>query len=141
MRHGQDRRRVAAGRLEDDEAEVGDARDPELLAQAEAGHGVHGGIDQQVDEVEIHPVPRLTLIAGLPLPLALIASHLFAWRSLPRTYLPGAHCLAPICLALIASHLAGRSGARRASRAAPRTRSRTCSRRGCTRRSPRWRCR
>src|ERR1039457_7104524 len=113
MRHRQDRRRIAAGRLEDDETEVGDARDPELLAQAEAGHGVHGGVDQQVDEVEVHPVPCLTLIAGRPLPLTLIASHLLPLALIASHLLP---------LALTASHLAGRSGARRASRAAPRKR-------------------
>src|ERR1017187_4438749 len=81
--------------------------------------GVHGGVDQQVDEVEVHPVPCLTLIAGRPLPLTLIASHLLPLALIASHLLP---------LALIASHLAGRSGARRASRAAPRKRSRTCSR-------------
>ena len=63
VRQGQDRRGVPARGLEDDEAEVGDARHPELLAEPEAGHGVHRGVDQQVDEIEgVHPASRLTLM-------------------------------------------------------------------------------
>jgi hypothetical protein len=65
MRQGQGGRGVAARSLEDDETEVGDARHPELLAEAEAGHGVDRGVDQQVDEVEgVHRAPRLGLMSG-----------------------------------------------------------------------------
>jgi len=49
-RQGQDRGYVGSRRLEDDEAEVRDAGDAELLAQSEAGHGVHRAVHQQGDE-------------------------------------------------------------------------------------------
>ena len=62
---GQDRGRVAASGLEDDEAEVGDASHAELLTQAEAGHGVDGGVDEQVDEVVgVHPAAFPSSPAG-----------------------------------------------------------------------------
>jgi hypothetical protein len=65
-RQRQDRGRVTAGRLEDDEAEVGDARHAELLVQAQAGHGVDGRVDQQVDRVEGHPRYRPAVMSAHP---------------------------------------------------------------------------
>ena len=48
---------VGAGGLEDDEAEVGDPRDAELLAEAEAGDRVDAGVDEQRGDVVGHRSP------------------------------------------------------------------------------------
>src|SRR5207245_2930048 len=50
-RHREDRRRVSAGGLEDDEAEVHQARHAELQIEGEAGHDVNARGDQEGGDV------------------------------------------------------------------------------------------
>src|SRR5205814_6563711 len=55
-RHRQHCGGVRAGRLEDDETEVDDARDPELKIEREAGDDVDGRVDHQRGRVvRVHP--------------------------------------------------------------------------------------
>src|SRR5205807_10391817 len=63
-RHGEDSRRVSAGRLEHYEAEVDDARDAELQVQGQARDDVDPRVHEQVCRVvRVHPAaaraPRL----------------------------------------------------------------------------------
>src|SRR5207253_4598441 len=55
-RHRENRRRVGAGGLEHDEAEVDDARDAELQVQRQAGDDIDPGENQQICRViGVHP--------------------------------------------------------------------------------------